>query len=399
MKTKLTKRNIDAIQAGGRDQYFYDTELPNFGLKVTPHGRKVYFVQYWSGQARRRYTIGPHGPLTPEQARIEAKRILGETAQGADPARQVVLKRQAPTVAELVERYLTEHAEPKKKPSSVKKDRQWLARFIVPQLGKLRVHEVSRADVSSLHHALRETPYQANRCLEVLRKMFNLAELWGLRPDGSNPCRHVQKFKEEKRKRFLTPEELARLGATLAEAEHEGVELPGVLTALRLLLFTGCRLGEILSLRWTHVDWSAGCLRLPDSKTGAKDVALGEPALEIILAGREESQGPFVCPGISPDAPLVGIHRAWYRVRSRAGLEGVRLHDLRHSFASVGVAAGLGLPIVGALLGHTQAATTQRYAHLAADPVKAAADEITRRIAEAMHRPIGGKVVLIRRSS
>ena len=243
---------------------------------------------------------------------------------------------------------------------------------------------LARRDIAGLHHRMRPTPGAANRVLALLSKMFNLAEQWGLRPDGSNPCRHVERYRERRMERFLSAEELARLGTVLAEAERTATLPASVIAALRLLIFTGARLGEVLGLRWEHVDFERACLRLPESKTGAKTIYLSPPALEVLQTLRHGSDSPWVLPGRVPGKPLIELRKAWYRIRAKAGLDDVRLHDLRHSFASVGAAAGQSLPVIGALLGHTQAATTQRYAHLAADPLREASNLIGARIAGAM---------------
>jgi integrase len=216
--------------------------------------------------------------------------------------------------------------------------------------------------------------------------MFNLAENWALRPDGSNPCRHVEKFKEHKLERFLSETELARLAETLVEAEQARIELPSVIAAIRLLLFTGARLSEILTVRWEHVNFEEHCLRLPDSKTGAKTIYLSPPALEVLNGLQRQDGNPYVIIGAKPGAHLINLRKPWHRIRTKAGLDNVRIHDLRHSFASMAVAGGLSLPVIGALLGHTQAATTQRYAHLAADPLKQAANLTGARITAAMNQ-------------
>ena len=212
--------------------------------------------------------------------------------------------------------------------------------------------------------------------------MMNLAELWELRPDGSNPCRHVKRFKEEKRERFLSDEEYQRLGAALKEIEQERSETPSVIAAVRLLMLTGCRLSEIQKLRWEHVDLDAGELRLADTKSGAKVVHLGDPAIAVLRALNRQEDNPWVIAGRKPGSHLTDLQHPWRRIRARAGLDDVRIHDLRHSFASGGLLVGEGLPMIGKLLGHTQVQTTARYAHLANDPVKSAANRISSRIAE-----------------
>ena len=390
--TKLTNRTVAATRPRDRDVFVWDDELPGFGLRVKPSGVKSYVIQYRNRHNdSRRITIGRHGVIGPENARRKAKKMLADVQDGADPATERKDDREAPTVAELAEKYLREHAAPHKKPRTVEEDQRLLRLHVLPALGRKKVAGITRADITGLHHAMRDTPGAANRTLALLSKMMNLAEKWGLRLDGSNPCRHVDKYPERKMERFLSGDELGRLGAILSEAERTATELTSVIAAIRLLMFTGARLGEILNLRWDQVDPERTCLRLPESKTGAKVIHLNAPALEV-LNGIERDGSPWVIAGRDPDKPLVNLRKPWHRIRAKAGLEGVRLHDLRHSFASVGAAGGLSLPMIGALLGHTQAATTQRYAHLAADPLKQAADMIGKRIAAAM-RGESGEVV------
>ena len=394
--TKLTNRTVAATRPRDRDVFVWDDELPGFGLRVKPSGVKSYVIQYRNRHNdSRRITIGRHGVIGPEKARRKAKKMLADVQDGADPATERKDDREAPTVAELAEKYLREHAAPHKKPRSVEEDQRLLRLHVLPALGRKKVAGITRADITGLHHAMRDTPGAANRTLALVSKMLNLAEKWGLRPDGSNPCRHVDKYPERKMERFLSVDELRRLGAVLAEAERTATELPSVIAAVRLLMFTGARLGEILNLEWSHVDFERSCLRLPESKTGAKVIHLNAPALEV-LNGIERDGSPWVIAGRDPDKPLVNLRKPWHRIRKAAGLDNVRLHDLRHSFASVGAAGGLSLPMIGALLGHTQAATTQRYAHLAADPLKQAADMIGERIRAAINGKSGEVVPLDR---
>ena len=315
-----------------------------------------------------------------ETARSEAKRLLGMVEGGADPAADKTARKEAPTVAELAERFLAEHAEAKRKGSTAAEYKRLLDKIILPALGTRKVADVTRADIAKLHHAHRAAPYQANRVLAVLSKMFNLAESWGLRPDGSNPCRHVEKFAERKRERMLSPAELARLGDALAA--HDGS--PYAVAAVKLLVFTGARLGEVLGLRWEWIDFERGEARLPDSKTGAKTLHLPPPALAVLAALPRVEGNPHVIVGHKHGAAMVNLEKPWRAIRGKAGLDDVRLHDLRHAFASVAASSGMGLPIIGKMLGHTQAATTHRYAHLASDPVKAAAAAVAGKIAAAM---------------
>lgn len=398
MRAKINKRAVETASPKGKDWVLFDTELIGFGCKITPHGRRVYFAQSRVAGRRVRVTIGTHGQVTAEQARVEAHKLLAQMATGEDPSIERAEAKRAPLLKDLAERYLSHHAATMKKESSQDRDRRLIERFILPALGGKKVDAITRADVARLHYDVgKGTPIQANRVLACLSKMMSLAVLWGWRSDAKgNPCKGIQRFKENSRERFLSPDELSRLGQAISELGAEGAELPSVLTAVKLLVLTGCRREEVLRLRWQDVDFERACLHLPDSKTGAKVVPLGAPALEVLAQTPRLVGNPYVCPGLKPDGHLVGLPRAWARICKRADLEGLRIHDLRHSFASVGAASGMGLPVIGKLLGHTQAATTQRYAHLHQDPLRAAADEIAGRIAEALKRPVEQKVVHLR---
>ncbi len=394
MKGKITKRAVEGVAPSSCDVFLWDTEILGFGVKVTPGGKRVYVLQYTFGGRTRRYTIGHHGvDATADEARQEARSLRGRVADGHDPAGESAAMRAVPTLTEFATRYLTEHAALKKKPASVAADERNLRNHVLPALGRRKVTEITRPDVVRLHNAMKGKPGAANRCLALLSKMFNLAEKWGYRLDGTNPTRHVEKYPERKVERFLSEAELGRLGEVLNEAEQAG-EHPSVVAAVRLLIFTGCRRNEILTLKWGHVDFERGCLRLADSKTGAKLVPLGAPAIELLSALPRIEGNPYVLPGALPGKHYVGLEKAWRRLRGCAGLHDVRLHDLRHSFASAGAGAGESLVLIGSLLGHRSTATTARYAHLSSDPLKAAADRIAGRIAAAMSGD-PGKVVPI----
>jgi integrase len=392
---KLTKRYIESLDAdGGREIVIWDDVLPGFGLRVKPSGRRTYIVQYRNRQGRsRRLTVGVHGRLTPDEARRDARQFLAQSDRGGDPVEERLVERRAVTMAELCMRYLEDYAALHKKRSSAEMDQRMIERFIVPSLGKRKIADVSRADIIKLHRSIRETPYMANRVLSLVSKMMNLAERWDLRPDGSNPTKHVEKFTEEKRERYLSLAELGRLGDVLAEAVLDGSEPQSAIAAIKLLIFTGCRRDEILTLRWDeNVDFVGQCLRLQESKTGAKIVHLGAPALET-LQGIERVEGnPHVIIGKKPGTRLINLRKPWRRITKKAGLDDVRIHDLRHTFASIGAGAGLSLPIIGKMLGHTQARTTQRYAHLSADPIKQATETVSKSIVAAM-RGDKGEVV------
>ena len=386
MKAKITKSAVDRVTPAEHDTFLWDPEVRGFGLKVTPAGSRIYILQYrCDGSKLRRYTIGRHGsPWTPEQARQEAKRLLGMIANGVDPADHRAHRKVAPTMAELAKRFLAEHVEYKTKPRTAKEYRRVLHRDILPVLGERRVADVTRAEIQTLHLSLGDTPSQGNYAIRLLSTMFNWAESQGILADGSNPCRHVQKYRENKKERFLSESELARLGRTLNKFEREGGASQSVIAAIRLLILTGARLSEILTLQWDFVDFERTVLRLPESKTGAKTIYLNPPAVELLAELPRIENNPYVIPGQKDGARLINLGKPWRLIRTEAKLNDVRLHDLRHSFASVGAAAGLSLPVIGALLGHSQAATTQRYAHLADDPLREAIDLIGQKVAPAL---------------
>ncbi len=238
---KLTKRSIDALRPDGTDRLLWDDELPGFGVRVFPSGIKSYLIQYRAKGRTRRLTLGAHGVLTAKQARDSARRQLLAVAGGADPSEDRRKMRHADTVEQFADRYLERHVRLHKKPSSRREDEQILKTRILPALGKRKVIDVTRADVQRLHHGMQDVPYHANRTLALLSKMMNLAEKWGIRPDNTNPCRHVERYHEKKRQRFLSAAELAALGKVLGEVERERVEWPSVVPAIRLLIFTGAR--------------------------------------------------------------------------------------------------------------------------------------------------------------
>ena len=376
---KITKRTVDALAVQERERVVWDDDLKGFGVRVHPSGRRVYIVKTRYRGRVIKMTIGPHGAVTPSYARVRAAEIITDARAGKNP---VGRNADAPTMIALGKRFLKEYVATHCKPSTAEEYRRSVKLFIDPRIGRYRVPDIQRSDIAALHHDMRDTPYQANRTLGVLSKMFNLAELWDLRPDGSNPCRHVKRFREEKRERFLSDIEYQRLGAALKEIEVDGTETASAIAAVRLLMLTGCRLSEIQKLRWQHVDLGAGELRLPDTKTGAKVVYLGDPAIAVLERIDRRDGNPWVIAGRKPESHLTDLQHPWRRIRARADLDDVRIHDLRHSFASGGLLVGEGLPMIGKLLGHTQVQTTARYAHLASDPVKSAANRIASRIAK-----------------
>ncbi|MFC4352175.1 tyrosine-type recombinase/integrase [Fodinicurvata halophila] len=434
---KLTKRLIEATSLGDKDQFLWDDNLHGFGLRIAPSGRRSYLVQYRTpGGRQRRRSFGTYPLMTVEQARKKASAWLVAVQEGEDPAEKRDQERQAETVSELAARYLKEHAALHKKQRSVEEDRALIDKKIKPKLGALKAATVSRQDINRIHQSMHSTPYYANRTLACLSKMFSFAEddLRSVKSDWVNPCKGIRRYSEEQRERYLSTLEQAALGDALAYAEIERKCSSVAIAAVRLLVFTGCRASEVFSLQWENVDFERQVLRLSDSKTGAREVFLPAPALALLRDMRDTANETYVLPSPSvPDAPVQTIKKSWHHLREmatvclwaqcedpkvsrvvarqweelgclpsleecRTTLENqlgkkypfppemtdVRLHDLRHSFASVAAGAGLSLPIIGKLLGHQQAATTARYAHLAADPVQQAANLIGNRLADAM---------------
>jgi integrase len=307
-------------------------------------------------------------------------------AGGKDPATERDRHKGAITVGELGARFLSEYVTQHCKPRTADEYQRAVEHYIDPVLGRQRIADLTRADVQRLHHRFRDRPYQANRALAVLSKMMNLAEAWGLRLDRSNPVRQVKKYHEDKRERYLTGPELQRLGAVLADAQTKETESPFSIAAIGLLILTGARLTEILTLQWEYVDLENGVLQLPESKTGAKPIYLNDAASRLLRTMPRMEGNPYVIAGKKPGGRLINLQKASRRIRAKAGLDDIRIHDLRHSFASVAVGAGMSLPMIGKLLGHPQPATTARYAHLAADSMKAAPELIGGRIAAAMRK-------------
>lgn len=394
---KITKRTLDAMRPG---KLVWDSEIKGFGARCQRQA-KTFVIKYRYNGRQRWYTIGQYGsPWTVDNARARAKAVLGSVAEGKDPAAIRDNLRNRPTIIELCDRFLEEHAYEHKKASSIRSDEMNIRNHIKPFMGRMHVAEITRADVDALKLAVKTgktatgvvTGGQtvANRCLALFSKMMNLAEQWGLRPEGTNPCRHVTKYKENPRERFLSEAEISRLSDVLTKME--AIETPYVIGAIRLLLMTGARLTEILGAKWDYVDFERAVLSLPDSKTGSKEIFLPAPALEVLSKLPRLEANPFVIAGHREGAHLVNLQKPWRRIRKAAELEDVRIHDLRHSFASAAAASGMSLPMIGRLLGHQQAQTTQRYAHLANDPVKAAANVVGERIAAAM-KGNGAKVM------
>ena len=371
---RLTKRTVDALTVETKDTVFWDRNLAGFGVRVHASGRKVYVVQSRGPGGLKRVTLGHHGDMVADEARKRAAVVIDRIKRGEPP----VSVPPAPelTVAALAERYMRAHVLVRCKPSTAGTYRFVLDRHILPALGETPVDAVGRSDIAALHHRLRTTPTMANAAVDILSKMFSLAEAWDRIPPGRNPCRAVRRYKTRTRERFLTQGEFRRLGRVLMDAQADGSVWPPAIAAIRLLLLTGCRRSEILTLRWDDVDRTAGELRLRDSKTGPRMVPLTR-AVAAVLAGIARVPGnPWVIVGQRRNDRLTKLDNYWQPIRAEAGLEDVRLHDLRHSYASRALAVGESLPAIGKLLGHRKVSTTARYVHLMHDAAKAAASRV-----------------------
>lgn len=383
MAVRLTKRIVDAAMPKEKDVYVWDSSLKGFGLKVTPSGRKVYIVQYRLGGRKgrtRRVTIGVHGTLTTEEARVAAKQALGQVSTGNDPAAEIDKMRADSSMSVLLDKFDEQHIRVRLKPKSQEDYKRNIRVYIKPNLGHMLVHQVTRQDIARLHHSLRDKPYVGNRVLSVLSKFFNWCEKFGYREEGKNPCRFIDKYKEKKRQRFLSSSEQNRLNLALDQANNGGTISEYAVYAIRLLSLTGARLSEILQLKWEYINWEMGTLDLPDSKTGQKSIYLNEPAKEILRNIIRQVDNPYVICGAKPGEHIVNLQKSWRRIRAMADLNDVRLHDLRHTFASIAVSGGMSLPLIGALLGHSQPRTTARYAHLASGPLREAVEKIGKEV-------------------
>ena len=385
----LSKRIVDGLPVSDRETVYWDRKLPGFGVRVHPSGSKVYMVHKRSGGKSRRVTIGRHGVWSLEAARREAGGIIARLEKGETPGRPGADSPSAtgPTIAELAEQYMTDHVAVRCKPTTARSCRHILNKFLLPQFGAQRLGEITPDEVATLHYRLRETPIMANQVISLLSRLFHKAAASGDAPARGNPCRFIKKYPTRSRERFLSEHEFERLGVVLRELETGRRISKSAAAALRLLMLTGCRRNEILTLRWEHVDLEHDEIRLRQAKTGARAVPLSPTARRVLTKLPRQAESPWVFPGRETGTRLANLNTSWQVVRKEAGLEDVRIHDLRHSFASRALALGESLPMIGKLLGHRQVQTTARYAHLARHSVKAAARRIEDSLAADMDMP------------
>ena len=371
MGIRLTDQIVRAMPppaSGNKVQY--DSEMPGFGVRTTSAGAKSFVLNYRADGRERRLTIGSWPSWTASAARERAKALRREIDTGGDPLAQREAARQAPTVATLARRYLEEHA-PRKRASSAAEDLSMVRQHVVPRLGRLQVDAVRRTDIEAMHRSISgSTPTRANRVLALLSKMFSLAITWEWRAD--NPCHGVEKNAENRRERYLMPAELERLMAALAAHRYQASA-----NAIRLLLLTGARRNEVLGAQWAEFDLDAGIWTKPATrtKTGkAHRVPLSAPA-RLLLAEMRKAEGEALFPGRRGEQQTT-LKTFWHAVCRKADLRDIRLHDLRHTFASHLASGGQSLLVIGQLLGHAQAATTQRYSHLFDDVQRRAVETV-----------------------
>lgn len=371
---KITKTSVDAIKPSSKDQFFWDDALKGFGIRVSPRGKKTFIIQYRFNGRTQRVRLGHHGGLTVFEAKRDARILLGEIAKGKSPAKSLKEKRDSPILSEVAERFLNEHAKVRLKPTTQSDYRHNLKAYILPSLGALQVNAITHQDVHELHQKMSNTPVQANRTISVLSKIFSMCERWGYRQSLSNPCTQIERYKETRRHRFLDHEELSRLWEVLDEMEvDQSISLYAV-KAFKLLILTGCRLGEIRTLQWSFIKGNR--VEFPNTKTGYKRVPFNKDAMFILGQVPKVEGNAYVICGSVEGQPIINLQKSWRRVRVRSGLADVRIHDLRHTFASHAVMGGTPLALVGKLLGHSQIATTMRYAHLADTELAEATDSI-----------------------
>ena len=431
---RITKRAVDALKCPTtRDRVFlWDADLSGFGVAAISSGTKVYVAQFRQQKRSRRMKLGEHGRLTADEARSAAKKILGAIEGGADPIGLRRAARGARTLGEVAKDFIALHARAKRKPRTADEYQRILDYHILAALGSRIMADIGKGDLSRLHSRLSGSPGAANRVLALFSAIWNWAAKRDEVAEAANPARQVERYPEHGKERYLTGDEIRRLGHALRDAETGGLPWqvdearptskhtpkakrsrvidPYAVAAIRLLMLTGARLREILDSRWEYIDWERGLMFLPDSKTGRKTIYLSDVALSVLSAVPRIDGNPYIIPGAERGKPRADIKRPWMAIARAAGLIGdaaihnpkakageqkkrgrvsepqlsVRIHDLRHTFAAIGAGSSLGLPVIGKLLGHSQPSTTQRYAHLDADPMHKAANLIGVRIAEAM---------------
>jgi integrase len=382
-KVKLTKTAVDAAIPQAKDYELRDTLVPGFLLKVTPSGRKIFMIQYRTNSGnRRKPAIGRFGELTVEQARRIAQDWLADVRKGGDPSAEKTTNRKGSTVKHLCDQFIEDYSKTRNKPYTVELNQLYINKHILPILGSMKVREVTRADVANLMKRMERSPVAANRMLACLRKMFNMAEVWGHRLDGSNPCRHVPKYPEKGTTRLITHEELARLFAYLDRADAEGLEHPFLTLGIRLQFEFAARMSEIINLEWAWVDFTNRRVAWPDSKTGGMSKPMSAEAVRLLSTAPRLEGSPYVCPSIfDPSMPMSKntYVSGWRRILVRAGVSHVGTHGIRHRAATDIANSGIPVKVGMALTAHKTVTMFMRYVHGEDDPIRAAADVVALR--------------------
>ena len=382
-KLKLTKTAVDAAQPTAKPYELRDTAVPGFLLKVTPAGRKVFMLAYVAANGQRRKpALGQFGEITVEQARLIAQDWLAEVRKGKDPSAERREARRAPTVKELFERFMTDYSEPRNKPSTVSGNRSYGKTHVIPELGNLKAADVTRPDIANLMTKLASRPGAANKVFSFLRKMFNMAEVWGIRPDGSNPCRHVPTYRKRRKTRLIKDVEMRQLYAYLDRAEAEGLEHPFLILAVRLQFEFAGRMSEILLLEWAWVDLDNGRIEWPDSKTGGMSKPISAEAAYLLETAPRLEGSPYVCPSVfDPQLPMSKhtYYGGWVRILERAGLTHVGTHGIRHRSATDIANSGIPIKVGMALTAHKTVTQFMEYVHTEDEQVRAAAEAVASR--------------------
>jgi integrase len=379
-KLKLTKSAVIAAQPSDREHELRDTATPGFLCKVTPAGRKVFMVQYRTNDGtRRKPSIGVFGEITVEEARAIAQRLLLSARSGGDPGAEKAAARESPTVTQLCSRFMDEYSRIRNKPRTVDSNAIYIKKHILPVIGRIKVPEVERSDIAAVIGRLNTKPVTANRVLSCLRKMFNMAEVWGCRSDGSNPCRHIPKHPENGKTRYITDEEVARLFIYLDRAEAQGLEHPTLILAIRLQFAFAARMSEILNLRWEWIDLSNRRVVWPDSKTGEISKPMSAVAHQLLSTAHRYQGSAFVCPAIFDSKrplPEGTYYHGWTRILTRSGVGHVGTHGIRHRSATDIANSGVPIKVGMALTAHKTVTMFMRYVHVEDDPVRAAAEKV-----------------------
>lgn len=389
---KLTSAMVERLPADGVERTLFDSTVPGFGVRVTAAGRKIWIARAQFGKRRFKVNLGTFPEKSLSAARTEAHAALRDIRDGKDPraakeVRRAALAAGQTTVAELADRWLAEYVRPKLKPRTVDDYERLVEQRIKPRLGALPVSSVTKSDLISFHATMANTPRRANYTIATTRALMTFAEDVGLRPPHSNPGRKIRMFRQGVRERFLSEEEIGKAADAIVKAESAGKIGPHAAAGLRLALFTGARSGEISAAQWTHVDWQRKQIRLPDSKTNEpRTIHLSDAAIEVLK--NLPRVGSFIIAGRYKDEPHQNLTRSWIVARAFGGLQDVRLHDLRHSYASLAAGRGVSLFMIGKLLGHKVPATTQRYAHLARDAIATINDELGEAMQAAISKPL-----------